>query len=367
MPPAAFSTTNTGIDGLMMPAIGPTAPWWWHGSNATSPAAGQRSARARRSGPSPRTGWRRRSRRASARTCRFQSIGGPACSSAAAPRRWPAARRPRARRRPARLRGEVARRRPRCSRPRRCGSPISARGPGRRVGRPRRRRPVELRDVPPARARWRRRSRRPRRSATERVLRAELPSSPRHRRARSRHRRRPAPPRALLGASITPAARSLASCRRGPGGPRRCRRRSRRWRACGPRARPPRLRDRRRQLAGRVGVRAVAEHDVEQDHGDPRVGGLPQQPLVAQAWSIIGCGRPRVNRSSPRSISVWPSLRQRVRQPRCGIDRGVRRRLASREQQRGLVAERAAAKEAAHEIMLARERSRRAARRTSGA
>ena len=27
LPAALFSTTKTGIDGLMMPAIGPTAPW----------------------------------------------------------------------------------------------------------------------------------------------------------------------------------------------------------------------------------------------------------------------------------------------------------------------------------------------------
>jgi hypothetical protein len=27
LPPAWFSTTKTGIDGLMIPAIGPTAPW----------------------------------------------------------------------------------------------------------------------------------------------------------------------------------------------------------------------------------------------------------------------------------------------------------------------------------------------------
>jgi hypothetical protein len=27
LPAFLFSTTNTGIDGLMMPAIGPTAPW----------------------------------------------------------------------------------------------------------------------------------------------------------------------------------------------------------------------------------------------------------------------------------------------------------------------------------------------------
>ena len=27
----------TGIDGLITPAIGPTAPWWWQGANLTLP------------------------------------------------------------------------------------------------------------------------------------------------------------------------------------------------------------------------------------------------------------------------------------------------------------------------------------------
>ncbi len=34
-----FSTIHTGIDGLMTPAIGPTAPWWWFGSRRTAPLA----------------------------------------------------------------------------------------------------------------------------------------------------------------------------------------------------------------------------------------------------------------------------------------------------------------------------------------
>ena len=37
LPCAAFSTIHVGIDGLRMPAIGPTAAWWWQGSKAMSP------------------------------------------------------------------------------------------------------------------------------------------------------------------------------------------------------------------------------------------------------------------------------------------------------------------------------------------
>src|SRR6185369_8723475 len=37
LPPTLFSTTKTGMPGLMIPAIGPTAPWAWHGPSATSP------------------------------------------------------------------------------------------------------------------------------------------------------------------------------------------------------------------------------------------------------------------------------------------------------------------------------------------
>ena len=72
-------TCQTGIDGETTPAIGPTAPWWWHGSTAISPAASARSASAgvaaqpsRRAAPTraPRIGPH----------IREYSIGGPACS-----------------------------------------------------------------------------------------------------------------------------------------------------------------------------------------------------------------------------------------------------------------------------------------------
>ena len=43
-PWSVFSTTQTGIDGLMIPAIGPTAPCSWHGSSAMVPLAASFSA-----------------------------------------------------------------------------------------------------------------------------------------------------------------------------------------------------------------------------------------------------------------------------------------------------------------------------------
>ena len=72
-------TCQTGIDGETTPAIGPTAPWWWHGSTTISPAASARSASAgvvahpsRRAAPTsaPRIGPH----------IRANAIGGPACS-----------------------------------------------------------------------------------------------------------------------------------------------------------------------------------------------------------------------------------------------------------------------------------------------
>ena len=36
--------TNRFFDGLTTPAIGPTPPWWWHGSSVMAPDASSRSA-----------------------------------------------------------------------------------------------------------------------------------------------------------------------------------------------------------------------------------------------------------------------------------------------------------------------------------
>ena len=44
VPPGAFSTMTTGMDGERMPAIGPTAPKWWQGANVTPPPSASRSA-----------------------------------------------------------------------------------------------------------------------------------------------------------------------------------------------------------------------------------------------------------------------------------------------------------------------------------
>ena len=37
VPWARFSTTNTGIEGVTTPAIGPAVAWWWQGSSRTAP------------------------------------------------------------------------------------------------------------------------------------------------------------------------------------------------------------------------------------------------------------------------------------------------------------------------------------------
>ena len=39
MPCARFSTTKTGMEGVMMPVIGPTAARWWQGPIGTSPVS----------------------------------------------------------------------------------------------------------------------------------------------------------------------------------------------------------------------------------------------------------------------------------------------------------------------------------------
>ena len=42
LPYASFFRTNTGIEGEMMPAIGPTAPCSWQGENLIAPEAASR-------------------------------------------------------------------------------------------------------------------------------------------------------------------------------------------------------------------------------------------------------------------------------------------------------------------------------------
>ena len=117
-------------------------------------------------------------------------------------------------------------------------------------------------------------------------------------------------------------------------------------------------RQRRGQLGGRVGVRAVAEHDVEQQHR-ARSGRPPRRRSGRSAvrWSIIGCGRPWVSASSPKSIIAWPVGPQvRRRGPSSGrsgmLDRIVAERGGGDDHR--LVAQRAAAEQPA-------QRARRAA------
>src|SRR5262249_11238758 len=76
--PVSLSTTTTGIDGVTIPAIAPTAPTSWQGRSETSPrsrihsaSATLRASRSNRSAPTrpPRTGP----------TTSSRAIGGPAC------------------------------------------------------------------------------------------------------------------------------------------------------------------------------------------------------------------------------------------------------------------------------------------------
>ena len=103
-PAAVSSTTTTGMDGLTTPAMGPTAPWWWHGASSTTPRSTDRRPR-RASPPSPRTamapmtaprtGPHIRSQ-ADRRTRRGAGVRGPSPGASAAPaghRRASAARR----------------------------------------------------------------------------------------------------------------------------------------------------------------------------------------------------------------------------------------------------------------------------------
>ena len=88
----------------------------------------------------------------------------------------------------------------------------------------------------------------------------------------------------------------------------------------------------RAQPAGRVGVRAVPDHDVEQHAADASSASASMPSRTSR--STIGCGRPCVYTSSPRSKIVWPrrSRRRRCRRSRPGRledrDRLVRERAA---------------------------------------
>ena len=72
------------------------------------------------------------------------------------------------------------------------------------------------------------------------------------------------------------------------------------------------------ELGRRVGVGAVAEHEVEEQHAARRVGGLGGDPLHPQRGSIIGCARPWVSASSPKSMTTCPSSRRSGPRPRSG-------------------------------------------------
>ncbi len=52
LPATRFSTTNTGIEAVMSPVIGPTAPRLWQGASATAPRS-TRACAAASSGAQP--------------------------------------------------------------------------------------------------------------------------------------------------------------------------------------------------------------------------------------------------------------------------------------------------------------------------
>ena len=64
--------------------------------------------------------------------------------------------------------------------------------------------------------------------------------------------------------------------------------------------------DRRGQLAGRIGMGAVAEHDVEQQRRHSGSRPAATRRSSRSDGSIIGCARPRVNSSSPKSANSPP-------------------------------------------------------------
>ena len=66
-----------------------------------------------------------------------------------------------------------------------------------------------------------------------------------------------------------------------------------------------------RELAGRVGVRPVAEHEVER--AARRTWGRRASAAIRSirsVGSIIGWARPRVSPSSPKSMTTWPASRR---------------------------------------------------------
>ena len=65
---------------------------------------------------------------------------------------------------------------------------------------------------------------------------------------------------------------------------------------------PGRARSTRRELGRRVGMRAVAEHDVQQQH--PARSRPRRRRSSRSDWSIIGCARPCVYSSSPKSVET---------------------------------------------------------------
>ena len=113
------------------------------------------------------------------------------------------------------------------------------------------------------------------------------------------------------------------------------------------------------EAGGGIGVRAEAQHDVEQRSPPSRGSAACARTAALRSdGSIIGCGRPRVYSSSPRSMKTWPLARRRVER-RCAPSTGAFERQASprcEEDELRLVAERAAGEQPAHGALRRRHR-----------
>ena len=250
--------------------------WWWHGSSVHAVAAGERASRPRpASSPAPRAASRRSGRRAAART------RGPSRSAArrAGTRPAPGRAPPQAGRTSTSSapavsilldRGGVAAAR-RGSASTRASVRLDC------PARPRRT-PVDLaRPAPPGRRARRRTAAAP--AATTRGRPVQQASC-----GRLRDEGDGVPGGGRVGQEDRRAGRRAApsACRRGScGSSLRCAHSDTTTASSRPSSRPSArgVDERRRELGGRVGVGAVTEHDVEQQHRAARVGGLGRDPV----------------------------------------------------------------------------------------
>ena len=292
----------------MIPAIGPTASWWWHGLEGDLAGSRPSAPPPRACRPSPRAARRRRPRRASARTSPRHAIGGPACSSRRSASSSGSTSPARAHVDAVRADGEHPLERLRVGRLDRRVGDEAREAQADRVVAVGGRAPVERHDLGAVRG-----GRGGERLDAD-VHEAGRPSEQSSERAHAgtsvaiRVSARAAA--ALLDAARTaPASRSARSWRRGPAGRRRSRRRSRRSRGASSRAGD--LGDHGREVRGRVVGGEVAEDDVEHDHGGARV-------VARGAEHVEADGRVdhRVRAADGEAVVAEVEDQVRVREPR---------------------------------------------------